>query len=115
MKRDTHEDARIAPCPYCGGRGYWSDMVIAKGVSRNGALPEDAALTEAKRNPATGRESLFWERHGYAIHCSTPRCKGRTAHWGYRTLERAIAWWNNAAEESEGCEEEERQWTETTA
>lgn len=92
-KIEEHEDGRILSCPFCNGKGYWKELIIAKGFNKRNILPEGAKETKRVRT-AAGKTYIYWERTGYGIHCMTPKCRCRTVPDGYRTLEEAIKAWN---------------------
>ena len=77
--KEDHEDSRIKACKFCGGKAYWVDVVICRSANKTGDLPEGAVLSETKET-LSGGKVYFWERHGYGIHCLTPKCPARTAH-----------------------------------
>ena len=90
---EDHEDQRINPCRICGGQGYWRDYIIGRGTNKTGIFPKGAVLAR-ERTAMAGFKVYDWERHGFAIHCLTHKCLCRTAHVGFKTLEKAISAWN---------------------
>ena len=88
-----HEDSRLLPCPICGKQAYWRRIRLSSGFNRTGIAPENATITEEKVT-MSGEKLYQWERHGYAIHCLTKKCRCRTPLTGKIGLEEAISEWN---------------------